>query len=152
MLKKNDLLLCIGFLLGFCLLAEAQESKSADEVAVRRTVQYYIDGWTNVEPEKMKKAFHPKAKFLIESGGNDLREASLPKVVSRFPDKAERAKIIMNVVSLDITGEVASVKVDINYPEVTPKIKATEYLLLIKFSDGWKIVSKVRTLDKEAGT
>ena len=60
---------------------------------------------------------------------------------------------IMKVVAIDITGGVASAKIETENltdaaPEILPRLaykgaKVTEYLSLIKFDDGWKIVSRI---------
>jgi hypothetical protein len=61
-------------------------------------------------------------------------------VVQRFASSAgQEEKGDLKITEVDITGNAASVKV----VEVYEKSKYTDYLSLLKFADGWKIVKKI---------
>lgn len=50
----------------------------------------------------------------------------------------------LQIVSIDVTGNAASVKVLETYPKST----YTDYLSLLKLSGGWKIVNKIYVAQK----
>ena len=51
-----------------------------------------------------------------------------------------RAKMDCRIVSLDVTGGAAAAKVEMSRDG---KLVYTDYLSLLRFSDGWKIAAKV---------
>ncbi len=142
-MKRVSLLVAVTALLLLPNAAHAQQSESAkDEEAIRQVVQYYLDGITNGDIGSMKKAFHPKAKyFVIRYGG--LEEISQERVYRNMRDnirrQSEKDPAPKRVVSVDVTGEAATAKVEMDYSNG----RFTEYLSLVKFADGWKVVSKV---------
>jgi hypothetical protein len=48
--------------------------------------------------------------------------------------------IAYDIINIDITGDAAAVKVEIN---ISNQKKYSDYLSLYKFKDGWKIVNKI---------
>lgn len=141
-MNKVKFSLMATVLLCLPVLAPAQGAKSSDESSIRGTVQYYFDGISNNDVESMKKAFHPKAKyFVIRYGG--LEEITQARVYGNMKDNLRRQVGTDNapkrIVSVDITGDAAAVKIELDYANGT----FTEYLSLVKFEEGWKIVSKV---------
>jgi hypothetical protein len=139
-MKTKSILLVVAFLLCGSTLAQAQGSR--EEETIRKVVQHYFDGITNDDVESMKKAFHAKAKiFVIRDEG--LEEIKLERVYENMRDNMRRQvgkdDAPKRVVSIDQSGDAASVKVQMDYANGTQ----TEYLSLIKFNDGWKVVSKV---------
>jgi len=140
------------------VLALAQENDlDKDRAAIRQTVQYYFDALKNDDAESLKKALHPKAKWFNAGDKGDLVEISQQRVLANLKSNAQRHFEIpnasMKIVAIDITGGVAAVKIESEYltvidPKITAKLqykgaKITEYLSLVRFDDGWKIVSRV---------
>ena len=154
-------------LISLPLLALAQGPDSGrDEAAIRQSVQYYFDAMKNNDAESLKKAFHPKAKWLNAGDKGYLWEISQERVAANLQSNARRHMLKLNatmkIVAIDITGSVASAKIETEYstsgpPEVIPKLaykgaKLTEYLSLIKFDDGWKIVSRIYSGEQTPAT
>jgi hypothetical protein len=142
-MKTKSILLVVAFLLCGSTLAHAQGAKDGqEEEAIRKVVQYYFDGIANDDVESMKKAFHSKAKFFVVRY-NGLEEIKLGRVYENMRDNMRRNvgkdDAPKRMLSIDQTGNAASVKVQMDYANGTQ----TEYLSLIKFNDGWKVVSKV---------
>ena len=94
----------------------------------------------------MRKGFHPDFAIFTPKG----------KTISKYPidtwikgiekrkaspdyDK-NRAKFACKIISVDVTGVCASAKIEVSK---TGKKIFTDYLSLLKFEDGWKIVAKV---------
>ena len=157
-MRPKHLLLAVTLLLGLPLLVLAQQpDKAKDESAIRQIVQYYFDAMKNDDAQSLKKAFHPKAKWLNAGDKGYLWEISQERVAANLRSRAQRhmpkPNATMKIVAIDITGGVASAKIETEYltnapPEIMPKLpyrgaKVTEYFSLIKFGDGWKIVSRI---------
>ena len=166
-MRTKNLLLAATLLIGLPLLVVAQETdKAKDESAIRQIVQYYVDAIKNDDAESLKKASHPKAKWLNAGDKGYLWEISQERVAANLQSNARRGMGKMNattkIVAIDITGGVASAKIETEIlttgpPEMLPKLaykggKLTEYLSLIKFDDGWKIVSRISWSERTPAT
>lgn len=114
-------------------------SESPDEAAVRATVQSYFDGMMEGRPELLADAFHQDAMLIgITSRG-----------LTRIPFKewsAAMTRAIPNpdqyhnrVVSVDIAGDAAIAKTDLDWPSV----HYVDYLSLLRIDGEWKIVNKI---------
>lgn len=136
--------------------AQTNAHTDEDEAAVRQVVQHYIEGWINENIESLRDAFHPKAKLFSISDKYDLREDTLKDVASAFKDNRLRhvprrseLGIDMNIVSMDVAGDAAFVKVETTYPQ--RDAAGFDYLSLKKFRQGWKIVSRVSSVNNHQG-
>jgi hypothetical protein len=164
-MKRHISLLSTIFLLLLPELALAQATETTkEETAIRQVIQYYLDGRKNNNAESLKKAIHPKAKIFSlpvvhRTGKGDLSEISGELYVKYR--SAERPKwprpFVQKIVSIDVTGNTAAVKIELFWPdawwgegkislrEPAPGVTDTEYLSLMKFDEGWKIVGQVST-------
>jgi Putative lumazine-binding len=155
-MNKAKFSLMAAILLCLPILSLAQEANRADESAIRQTVQYYYDGMKNHDVSILKKAFHPKAKWLARTNENNLVEFPITQYYTNIRRNARGASptnVNMRIVSVDVMGKAAIVKAEFIYPEgiidVPPAgVKATEYLSFIKFDEGWRIVNKVSSFEK----
>jgi hypothetical protein len=158
-MTKRTLLLtcCLLFLLRF---VSAQEAKITEDAAIRQTVQFYYDGWKNHDVAVLRKAVHPKAKWLARTEKNHLIElpsATGIMTVRKHNSRPEPFNMNMRIVSVDVAGKAAIVKAEFVFPEgiidvPPPGVCQTEYLSLIKFDYGWRIISKVYYFEKENAT
>jgi hypothetical protein len=113
---------------------------NSDEAAVRATVQHYLHGLKFNDVEGLKKAFWPEAKLFFIKRDNTLGQLTQEQWYKGFAGSAgQEEKGDLQITAVDITGTAASVKV----VEVYEKSKYTDYLSLLKFADGWKIVNKI---------
>ena len=157
-MRIKNLWLAATLLIGLPLAVLTQGPDSArDEAAIRQIVQYYFDAMKNNDAESLKKAFHPKAKWLNAGDKGYLWEISQERVAANLRSNARRHMPTVNattkILSVDITGGVATAKIETENltnapPEILPKLaykgaRITEYLSLIKFDVGWKIVSRI---------
>ena len=137
-----------GALLGTLILLAAATCL-ADEVAdVREIVETsYINGAFNaLDPDAMRSGFHPDfAIFWAE--GEDIGRYPIDvwaegvakkKADPEFDPAANKWEY--ELPSIDVTGGVAMVKVELSHGG---KLVYTDYLSLIKFDSGWRIVAKV---------
>lgn len=164
---RRHLPLAAALLLCLPLLATAQGDKSDDEVAIRRVVQLYIDGLNSNDAESLSKSLHPKGKWFVPSHTRDLTEIKQGRVVDNIRDNRRKGigvdKGDSRIVSVDVTNDVAVVKVEFERPHsyitrnegdrsIQPLgVKQTDYLSLLRLAAGWKIVGKVTALEELQG-
>ena len=92
---KRNLLLSATLLVSLPLVAVAQgPDRARDEAAIRQVVQYYFDAMKNDDVESLKKAFHPKAKWLNAGDKGYLWE--IPRNESPTISRAMRAATCQN--------------------------------------------------------
>ena len=166
-MRTKNLLLAATLLISLPLLVLAQGTdRVRDEAAIRQIVQYYFDAVNNNDADSLKKAFHPKAKWFNAGDKGYLWEISQERVAANLQHNARghmpKSNATLKIVAIDITGGAASAKIETEYlisgpPEVMPKLaykgaKLTEYLSLIKFDDGWKIVSRIYSGEQTPAT
>jgi len=119
-----------------------------NQAAVKQVIKsaYFNGAFNDLDTESMKKGFHPDFAIFSAKG----------KKLSKYPiavwiERTEKRKIDSGfdpaqvareckIVKLDVTGGCASAKIEI-YKK--GKLIYTDYLSLLKFADGWKIVAKV---------
>lgn len=156
-MRMKNLLLATTLLFSLPLLVSAQGDSESVRAAIRQTLQYYSDAMKNNDAQSLRKAFHPKAKSFNAGDRGRLWEISFERIAANLQSNARRqmsqSNANLKIVAIDITGDTATAKIETEYlinapPNVAPKLakrgaKLTEYLSLIKFDTGWKIVSRV---------
>ena len=113
---------------------------------VRAVVKTYLTGLKFNNVEKFRAAFDPGAKlFFVKRDGTlgQLTQEDWYKGFATVAGKEEEGDL--QIVSVDVTGNAASVKVLETYPKST----YTDYLSLLKLSGGWKIVNKIYVAQKQ---
>ena len=155
-MNSARLTLMTGLLLCLPALSFAQEVNGADEAAIRKVVQYYFEGVKAHDVSVLRKAFHPKAKWLARTNENNLIEFPIQQYYSNLNKNSRGTRptnVRMRILSVDVRGKAAIVKAEFLYPEaivdVPPAgVTQTEYLSFIKFDEGWRIVNKVYSFEK----
>ena len=116
-----------------------------DVEAVRQTVEDYLVGSYEGDVERLSKAFHAKAS-VIGNFGSKLTWMNLEDFlnwVKTSPKASDSDQPYdMSLVSLDVTGDAASAKVD----DMFMGLKFTDYLSLVKVDGAWVIVNKTYRL------
>lgn len=110
--------------------------------AIEAVIQTYFDGLYEGDTKKLGAAFHD-VSHLYSAGPDgvvDVPRAKWFEAVEKRPSgKKQNLPRRDRIVSIDMSGpETAFVKVECQLP---PRY-FTDYLLLLKGKDGWKIVSK----------
>src|SRR5207248_8244637 len=112
---------------------------------VRAVVETYMSGLKFNDVEKFRVAFYKDARlFFVKRDGTlgQLTQEEWYKGFAKVAGKEEQGDL--KIVSTDVTGNAASVKVLETYPTST----YTDYLSLLKLSSGWKIVNKIYVAQK----
>lgn len=128
------------FYLFIFLLITLQAKAQSDADAVRATAMDYIEGTANGEIDRIKRAFTETAALYAVNDDGSLRKIPIAKYISFFKEgqKNDRQG---KIVSTDIVNNAAQVKIEI----LSGQWKFTDYLLLLKLDEGWKIINKSYT-------
>ena len=121
---------------------------NAEEAAVRKVVQQYIDGTYQGDVGALRDCFHPKAVMngylqdqLLIGGPEPFFEN-----MQNAPSMAEAgAPYKGEITFLDVVGNVANVT--IKETGFGGGMAFTDYFHLIKERDEWKIISKTFTTE-----
>jgi hypothetical protein len=129
----------------FFFFAATAVAQSSEETAVKDVVNTaYVQGIHNRgNVEDIRKGFHPTFNML-RLMDNQIKPLPIEEWItnlekSRKESTAPAVKTEGKFVNVDVTGNNAVVKLEL-YRE-NKKI-FTDYLVLYKFTEGWRIVSK----------
>lgn len=126
----------------------SQQDESARN-GIRATIQDYFQGHATGDPAHFRKAFLPTAHVETIRDGK-FTSWPLDEYCSFFKgapanDESSRVRTIDFV---DVSNNAAIAKVTLDYP----KTVFTDYFLLLKVGDEWKIANKIATnRPKDAG-
>lgn len=115
------------------------KAEDPEEHAIRAAVENYFRGQATGQGDYYRKVFHADAKLFAVRDGKYWQLTS-EEFASRAPGKpaADEEKRMRRIESIDVTGNVAMVKIVLNYPQV----KFTDYMSMLKIDGEWKIVNK----------
>ncbi len=113
---------------------------ASERALLEQTIQLYFDGWMTGDSTKVGKAMHSTChlKYFRDGVFSDITRADY---LSRFKPSAKQPGTTGRIVLLDITGNIATAKCELE----TPKALFTDYFTLIKTQDRWYITDKVST-------
>lgn len=127
-----------------CFFAFAPKSMAQNDLElVRATLTDYIEGTANGEPERLHRAFHPD--FNLYFVRNDSVKVWSGRSYVGNVKPGRKSNRIGKIVSVDITGDAAMAKVEIDMP--ARKRLYTDYFLLLKTEGRWQIVHKSFTFE-----
>lgn len=101
---------------------------------------FYFEGWMTGDTAKVGRAMHPTCHLKYYRDG-EFGDISRNDYLARFKPRPKEAGTTGRILSLDITGNIASAKCEIE----TPKAVFVDYFNLIKTHEGWFVVDKVST-------
>lgn len=114
-----------------------------EEAAVRAAAGHYLKGHATGSADEFRAAFHPELKlFWVKDG--QLAQRTGADYIAGAPGKPadDEAQRKRRIASVDITGDAAVVKVELDYP----KALITDYLSMLKIGGEWKVVNKIFTV------
>ncbi len=115
--------------------------QSQDLELIKETVQFYFDGMFYGDMDKLTKAFHKEA-FLIGHFHGTFNvmpvQGFIDMLAPATPPSTKGEAFDMEILTIDITGQVAAVKVR----DVYGKMSYIDYLNLAKVEGTWMIVNK----------
>lgn len=120
-------------------------AQSADELEVKAVItSAYIEGiQNNGAIDNIRKGFHPTFNMLRLTD-NEVKPYPIEEWISAIEKRRNEGNTSTTrtegkFISVDVTGNAATVKLEL-YRE--GKKTFTDYLVLYKFTEGWRIVSK----------
>ncbi len=128
----------------------AQTSGKEEQESIKKVIQSaYVDGLlNNADQDAIAAGFHEGFRLLGTGKGNSMwnypiynwaEDARLGKLEGKYP-KTGDDKVSVKYLFVDVEGTAATVKLEF----FTGKEKKyIDYISLLKFEDGWKIVSKI---------
>jgi len=133
-----------------CCSVFAQNEKAEDEALIKQVIQSaYVDGLcNNADEEAVQNGFHPGFELCYAGRGNAMwklpiynwigiaKEGKATKHKYSFQDEFTTVKFLY----VDVEGNIAVSKFEFYEGET---LKYIDFLSLIRFEDGWKIVSKI---------
>ncbi len=128
--------------------ASGRPAAAASAVAeVEAVIQTYFDALYDGDVEGLARAFHPCSHLYCEKDGDVLdvpRQQWFEAVKTRPSGRSRNLQRDDRILMMDFSGpETAFVKVACQLP---PRY-FTDYLVLNRTAEGWKIVSKVYRAD-----
>lgn len=138
---KKLILICLLFTV-VCQL-KAQN----DETLIRKTLTDYIEGSTNGQPDRLKKAFHKDLNLYYIKDGNLRTWAGTAYIADTKEGKptGESGKIL----SIDFENDIAVAKVQISHPD--NPVPYIDYFMLLKIKGQWTIIHKAFTKKTSKG-
>jgi hypothetical protein len=130
--------------IAFTLIAPTAPTPS-EETLVRQTIETYLHGLKFNDVSDLKKAFLPEARlFFVKKDGSlgSLTQEDWYKGFAASAGKEEEGEL--KIVSIDVTGNAASVKVREEYS----KSIYTDFVSLLKLGGEWRIVNKIYFAEK----
>lgn len=121
-------------------------SKSESEVKTLIETSYINGAFNDLDPDAMEKGFHEEFA-IFSADGEKLGKYPIDRWVNSVRNRKNSSDFDASnnqwehkFASVDVTGNSASAKVELFKDG---KQVYTDYLSLLKFESGWKIVAKV---------
>ena len=126
------LLLTVGFNI---------KAQSTDLEQITETLLNYIEGTANGEPDQIRRAFHPDFNLYSVTKEDQLRVWNGKNYIEKIK-VGEKNNRKGRIISIDFENNAASAKAEI----IIPNWRIfTDYFLLLKYEDSWKIIHKSYT-------
>jgi hypothetical protein len=124
-------------ILGCSFFANAQNQ---EKVLLEKTIQTYFDGWMTGDTIKIGKAMHFTCQLKVIKD-NKVAEYDRKTYLKGFKPRPKLENAQGRIINIDITGNVASAKCEIE----TPERMFTDYFNMMKLNGEWYIVDKIAT-------
>lgn len=117
LLMRKRILIVSGVLGLVALQASAAWSPSADEAEVRAALQHYLLGHSTGDGAHFRAVFHPDSKLYFNREGKFATRTSEDYIAGAAgKPAADEDKRKRRIVSVDVTGDAAMAKIELDYP------------------------------------
>ncbi len=129
------------------------EFKHHDETEIKESLlSGYVHGAFNeLNPDAMAKTFH-KDFAIFSENGDEISRYPIADWIASTRDKKKspdfdpaKNKWEHKFITVDVSGKAAAVELELHH---NGKHVYTDYLSLLKFKSGWKVVAKVYNENK----
>ena len=131
----------VALLLGaFVSTAFSQATQNPQSGAVRKAIEdHYFKAHATGDGSALKGTFIDEGRMMWVADGQ-LRVRPSAEYIAGFPGKppADEAQRKRRVLLVDVTGDTAIAKVELDYPDA----RLTDYFSLLRIGGDWKIVHK----------
>ncbi len=147
MKKRIGYFLCLILVSGTLFYGLNQLKNEKEKEAIKKTIQdSLVDGYLNqYDIEMMKKGIHSEFT-IMELNNNKLNKRKFEdllgyaKRTKPLRPKGRRVKVTIKILMVDVVGDIGCAKVEFY---VGTNLHGTDYIILIKFKDGWKLIGSV---------
>jgi hypothetical protein len=119
-----------------------------EQEAVSKAVNDYIHGYLEQDAPRLRRAFHADSKLMaVEDGAVDAAATAawFDRIEKKRGEGGGPLAARHQLLGIDLTDSAAVAKVRLDFGSHV----FTDYLSLLKTSDGWRIVNKVYTSDRQ---
>lgn len=117
--------------------------RASEGLPIRQVIaSAYIDGiHKNGSCEGIRAGFHPTFVMKVFQDGS-VTDVTIEEWIARLPDPGvePEAEVTHRVPQVSLSGVAASAMVEVYR---NGQIRFTDYMLLYRFAEGWRIVGKV---------
>lgn len=142
-MTRTTLLMGLTLLAAVSATAAARRADTADEQAIKRTVQFYFDGSRQGDSSIMRQAFRADVAHMFFVREGKLVDVPIPEFITRSERKGapdfKADSFPRRVVMVDIAGTSAIAKLETLRPDQT----IIDYMALLKIDGQWTIVNKI---------
>jgi len=119
-----------------------RQTANPEEAAVRAAVEHYLRGHATGDGKHHEIVFHPESKlYWIADGALASRSSAEYIAGAAGQPAANEAQRRRRIAMVDVTGDAAVAKVELDYPDAF----ITDYFTLLKVNGEWKIMNKIFT-------
>lgn len=117
----------------------AADPADAEAAQVRVPLELYLKGHATGNGEFFRQAFHPDA-WMRGMRNGEFVNMTIEEYIKRAPGKpaADEERRKRRIDFVQVSGNTAIARVTLDNPDVL----VTDFMSLVKFSGGWKIVHK----------
>jgi hypothetical protein len=116
------------------------QGRSPEDAAVRKAIEdHYFKAQSTGDGSHLKGTFVDEGRMMWVADGK-LQMRTSAEYIGGFRGKppADEAQRKRRVLMVDVTGDAAVAKVELDFPDV----KFTDYFSMLKIGGEWKIVNK----------
>jgi Putative lumazine-binding len=139
---RTRILVALGLVALVGIGASATIAPNANEAEVRAAMEHYLLGHATGDGAHFRMVFHPDSKLYFNREGKFMMWTSADYIAGApgkpAADEAQRKRRISMV---DVTGDVAVAKVELDYPNAL----LTDYFTLLKVDGKWMVMNKIFT-------
>ena len=133
-------LLAMSLVTCLSMASLAAQTKNPDDAAVRKAIEnHYFKAQSTGDGSHLKGMFLEEGRMMWVADGK-LQVRTSADYIGGFRGQppADEAQRKRRVVMVDVTGDAAVAKVELDFPDV----KFTDYFSMLKIGGEWKIVNK----------
>ena len=121
----------------------AEDKKEIKEI--KKTVQYYIDAVTKINPELVKKVWHDEGRRIFVNSNEQIVFLHSPTKddVDKIKEALKQTQQSCIIENVDIYGNAAVARIKWTVKSPRWEGKETNFLSLLKSEGKWIIVSKI---------